>query len=268
MRPEGKIQPAEGYANVGDIRLFYRCEGKGTPLLMLHGNGQDHTVFRSYTAVFRKAFRVILADSREHGRSGASGPETELRISGMAADMAKLLDALQVERVILFGFSDGANIALEFASLYPDRTIAVIAANGNALPSGMRLPVMAALWLTTGFFRILAWGCPCSRIRMRANRRIRLNGLMLHSPVLSASRLERIKAPVLLLTGTRDVIRVSHTKWMYKKIPHAKLFLLRGGTHDMLFRHQYECMRAIRGFLRAEHLFHGRRQKGDNCPLT
>lgn len=240
-----------GYADVGDVRLFYCCEGEGDPILFLHGNGQDHTVFFRYAAAFRARFRVILVDSREHGRSGASEQDGELSIRLMAEDVAGLLDELHVERAILFGYSDGANTALEFSCRYPERTIAVIAANGNALPSGLRFPIPSLLRLGSGLAHLFSL-CPVPAVREMANHRLRLNALMLHSPALTAARLKKIKAPVLLLTGTLDMVRLSHTKWMARQIPRAKLFLLKGGTHDMLFRHERECMRAIGRFLRSE----------------
>ena len=55
--------------------------------------------------------------------------------------------------------------------------------------------------------------------------------LILHSPSLTEEQLAGIRAPVLLIAGTLDLIKVSHTKWMKAHIPGSHLILIKGGTH-------------------------------------
>ena len=66
---------------------------------------------------------------------------------------------------------------------------------------------------------------------------------------LPAERLQRIEAPVLLLAGTHDLIKTSHTRWMASEIPHSRLCLIAGGTHQALFRQKEQCLREIHTFL-------------------
>lgn len=107
---------------------------------------QSHHIFHSYARKLQGSYQVILMDSRGHGFSHLkdSWANRLFTIHDMALDVAALLDKLHISKIILFGFSDGANIALEFSSLYPERTLAVISASGNALPHGLRLPVRLA----------------------------------------------------------------------------------------------------------------------------
>lgn len=101
------------------------------------------TFFIPMPCKLQGSYQVILMDSRGHGFSHLkdSWANRLFTIHDMALDVAALLDKLHISKIILFGFSDGANIALEFSSLYPERTLAVTLPAGNALPHGLRLPV-------------------------------------------------------------------------------------------------------------------------------
>lgn len=251
-----------GYAKIDGELIYYTLTGTGTPILMLHGNSQSQRVFHFYKEALLHSFRIILMDSRGHGRSRSQKPEDswkKLSASRLADDAAQLLDQLHIKKVILFGFSDGANAALTFAYKYPNRTLLVIAANGNALQSGLRLPFRAGLSMVSLVCRaVLHWiphSAYFSSMRKAAARRLALNQLMLKSPRLNAKRLSCITAPVLLLSGTFDLIRASHTRWMAEKIPHASLVLLAGGTHAALFRKKRRCLCIICDFLRREGYF-------------
>ena len=50
--------------NVNDINLFYTCQGVGEPLIMLHGNGEDHTIFDEAVEVLSKYFKVYAIENK------------------------------------------------------------------------------------------------------------------------------------------------------------------------------------------------------------
>ena len=140
-----KMTCRQGMADTSQAWIYYKESGHGTPILMLHGNAETHLIFNYYEEKLSMKYRVILMDSRAHGRSRIKPEyaESEFTTTDMARDAAALLDILHIPSCILFGFSDGANIALEFASLFPERTQAVIAISGNVSPVGLILPVRA-----------------------------------------------------------------------------------------------------------------------------
>ena len=60
-----------------EIRLHYIEQGEGFPLILLHGNGEDHTYFKRQMEPFADHFRVIAVDTRGHGESPrGTGPFT------------------------------------------------------------------------------------------------------------------------------------------------------------------------------------------------
>ena len=102
-----------------DIQLHYIEQGQGRPLILLHGNGEDNSYFVHQIDYFSKDYRVIAIDTRGHGKSPRG--EKPFTIKQFAEDLHDFMDEKGIEKAILLGFSDGGNIALEFALKYPER---------------------------------------------------------------------------------------------------------------------------------------------------
>ena len=88
------------------------------------------------------------------------------------------------------------------------------------------------------------------RLTHRVLRRRNLTSLLLHSPRLNAKKLQAISIPVLLIAGTRDLIKTSHSRWLAEQIPTSQLLLMTGGRHSSFFRKPEPYLRAILAFLR------------------
>ena len=249
----------QGMADTSQVWIYYRESGRGTPILMLHGNAETHLIFDYYEKKLSMKYRVILMDSRAHGRSRIKPEyaESEFTTADMAKDAAALLDVLHIPSCILFGFSDGANIALEFASLFPDRTRAVIAISGNVSPDGLIFPVRA---FCVGKYYCLRAAAEFFKHR-NGNDFVRkhifpplfhhqqLASLLCNSPMISHKQLEKIQAPVLLIAGTRDLVKVSHSRLMARLIPRAQLVLIKGATHTSMFGRKAFYLKIIHDFL-------------------
>ena len=93
-----------------DITLNYVEAGEGFPLVLLHGNGEDHTYFEHQMSPFSAHYRVIAPDTRGHGKSPRG--EEPFTLEQFAEDLKEFLDGLGIFRCHLLGFSDGGNIAL------------------------------------------------------------------------------------------------------------------------------------------------------------
>ena len=249
----------QGMADTSQAWIYYKESGRGTPILMLHGNAETHLIFDYYEEKLSMKYCVILMDSRAHGRSRIKPEyaESEFTTADMAKDAAALLDVLHIPSCILFGFSDGANIALEYTSLFPDRTRAVIAISGNVSPDGLILPVRAfcvgkyfCLKAATSLFRGICKKNPAaSCILSCLFRHQQLAFLLCNSPMMSREQLENVQAPVLLIAGTRDLVKVSHSRLMARLIPRAQLVLIKGATHTSMFGRKAFYLKIIHDFL-------------------
>lgn len=250
------IAMTDGYLEGEEVSLYYTETGRGLPLLMIHGNGETHAIFDELAGCMSFRYRIIRMDSRGHGGSVMKeGHKTgELSISDMADDVMRLLEHLNLSGAILLGFSDGANVALEAASRYPHRVFAVISISGNALPWGMALPCYGAMIFQFAFWRFVECLPGKEARRGFAIRKRQLGGLMVRHPKLMAWDLRRIKAPVLILTGRRDLIRPRHSLWMGRQIADAKVVFVKGADHFTLLKREKAYARYILGYLRQKGL--------------
>lgn len=102
-----------------DISIEYLDQGEGEVMLLLHGLGSTKADWDYQIEAFTKAFRVIAPDLRGHGNSSKPDLKEEYGISQCAEDMKLLLQALNIEKCTVVGFSMGGAIAFDMAIKYP-----------------------------------------------------------------------------------------------------------------------------------------------------
>lgn len=119
---------------VNGISLAYTRTGEGHPLLLLHGYPLDHSIWTPVVPLLQDSFELILPDLRGFG--GSDAPDEDYSMDDLAADLAGLLDHLEIERAALAGHSMGGYVALAFARLYPRRVsgLALVASHPYADP--------------------------------------------------------------------------------------------------------------------------------------
>jgi pimeloyl-ACP methyl ester carboxylesterase len=101
------------------VIAFGDSGGDGTPVILTHGAGVDHTIFEAQAAaLIERGFRVIIWDLRGHGKSTLTAAFTG---TDALADLGALLDECNVESAVLVGHSLGGNIVQAFAHLHPNR---------------------------------------------------------------------------------------------------------------------------------------------------
>lgn len=222
------------------VSLFYEEQGSGTPLILLHGNGEDGTYFVHQLAYFSKNYRVIAVDTRGHGKSPrGSAPFT---MDQFAEDLRNFLDQRSIDRAVVFGFSDGANIAMKFALRYPERVRALILNGGNLNAKGVKRSVQIPIEIGYRIAKLFVGRSP------KARKNAEILGLMVHEPNIPVSELRRIAVPALVIAGTKDMIRGSHTREIAAGIPNARLVLIQG-DHFIANREPDAFNRAVEGFL-------------------
>ena len=220
-----------------DISLYYEKRGAGEPLVLLHGNGEDGSYFLHQMEAFSREFLVYALDTRGHGRSPrGSAPFT---ISQFAEDLLAFLDEQGLKRVNLLGFSDGGNIALTFALRHPERVRRLVLNGANLTPRGgkawVQLPIVLGYQIA-------------SRLKSpKARTNAEMLGLMVHEPQIPPSELAGLMMPVLVIAGTRDMIREDHTRLMAREIPGARLALI-PGNHFIARRNPAAFNRAVWSF--------------------
>jgi pimeloyl-ACP methyl ester carboxylesterase len=114
------------FATLNDVRLYYKEQGEGQPVLLLHNYFGTLEVWSAQRDAFSRYYRVIIADARGHGRT--LHPGGRLRLTDLAHDAAQLIRFLDIAPTHLVGSSLGAQTALHLAREEPHlvRTLAVI----------------------------------------------------------------------------------------------------------------------------------------------
>jgi pimeloyl-ACP methyl ester carboxylesterase len=118
------MAPTGTYIEANRIRMYYEAHGEGEPLLLIHGGTATSESWASHLPAFTKHFQVFTPDSRGHGRT--DNPTGELDYRLMADDVAALIGALDLQRPLVMGYSDGGQIALELGIRYPGLARALV----------------------------------------------------------------------------------------------------------------------------------------------
>jgi pimeloyl-ACP methyl ester carboxylesterase len=202
------------------IRLDYIEKGTGTPLILLHGNGESKEYFKHQINVFSKNYRVIAVDTRGHGKSPRGmAPFT---LNQFAEDLKDFLDSLEINKAIILGFSDGANIALLFTLKYPDFTEKLILNGADLTPKGVRLKTQLPICVSYGIVSLI------SVFDKKAISKKEMLGLMVTQPNINPTELNKIKVPALVIVGTDDMIKQSHSRLIAESIPNCKFSVIEG----------------------------------------
>jgi hypothetical protein len=105
----------KGHAGADDICIYYHCYGRGDPVQLLHGGFMCVEPWVGQIPALARDYRVIVADSRGHGRTTLG--EGPLSYRRMAKDAAGLIARLAVGPVHLIGWSDGGCTGLRSIKL-------------------------------------------------------------------------------------------------------------------------------------------------------
>lgn len=222
----------EGFIEHEGARIWYSTFGAGLPVILLHG-GLGHSGNWGYQvpALLKAGYRVILIDSRGHGRS--TRDERPFRYELMASDVLAVMDALHLEKVSLIGWSDGAVIALMVAAKIPTRVAGVFFFACNMDPSGAKEMTELDAVTERCFRRHTKDYARLSATPERFDDFTKAVTLMMKTqPNYTARDLATIEVPVMIAQGEQDeFIRPEHARYLAESIPRAELLFLDGVTH-------------------------------------
>lgn len=101
------------------MKLNYRTQGEGRPVIILHGLFGDGLNWGGVSRLLQDDYRLILPDMRNHGRSPHD--DDDCSYPSMAQDVFDLMDQLDIQVADLVGHSMGGKIAMTMALTAPDR---------------------------------------------------------------------------------------------------------------------------------------------------
>lgn len=223
-----------------DMELAYTEQGFGEPLVLLHGNGENRDYFTHQITRFSKTHRVLAVDTRGHGESPRG--DAPFTIRQFARDLYEFLEQHTIPQADLLGFSDGGNIAMVFALVYPERVRRLILNGANLYGSGIKariqLPIVLGYWLASLF----------AKKDPKARHNAELLGLMVNDPNLSPQELRKISHPTLVITGTNDMVKDKHSQLISESLPNAQWIRI-PGDHFVANKNPEAFNEAVEHFL-------------------
>ena len=203
--------------NLNGVDIFYKQSGSGHPLLLLHGFDLDHSIFDELTEKLKKHYTVYAMDTRSHGQSSKTA---EYSYTAMANDVYGLINSLNLGKVYLLGFSDGAVISLHLALMHPEVLEKVAFLGLNLKSDDMRekyLRYFEARYKETGDFRYQ---------------------LALVEPHIETDTLNKITIPTLLMAAEFEMFREGLFEEMAAAFPNLHTAkIMQGHKHESYMVH-------------------------------
>jgi pimeloyl-ACP methyl ester carboxylesterase len=261
VRPE-----SSGHVDVGALDLYYERHGEGPPLVLLHGAfGTIESCFADLLPALARHFDVVAVEMQGHGRT--RDVARPLSYEEMAADTAAFLEALDISRAHVVGYSMGGAIGLELALDRPELVDHLVFAGGAAFDPEGEYPELKASFESFDPHQLDG-----SRWH-EAYRRVAPDPVAWTSLVVKVNELDRaghswprerlagVQVPTLLINGDADIVRPEHVVEMFRLLgggvpgdlvglPRSQLAVLPGTTHEGLLDRVDWLSSMILAFLR------------------
>ena len=217
------------YIQLNSQVIYYEHMGEGAKtLILLHGNGEDHTIFEELCSALKNDFDIYALDSRGQGLSATPN---EYHYKDMAQDVLNLIEALSLKDVAVFGFSDGGIVALLAEIMSPGTFSHIITAGANTSPDA------------------LTFHCRREIKREFKNTQNPLVEMMLLEPHITDKELSEIKCPVLMFGGQKDLVSSKEFDHMNKVINGSTLAIIHGEDHGSYVIHSDKLAPELRFFI-------------------
>ena len=224
--PYGNNKAAGKSYDIRGFKMYCEIYGEGEPLLIIHGNGGSISNFVYQIPYFAKKYKVIIADSRAHGKS--LDWKDSLTYEMMADDYAALLDQLKIDSANVIGWSDGGINALLLAIRHPNKVKKLAITGANLVPDTTAVP--QEIWdMVLPQMEALKKKPNLSAVEKNGLKLLRLLNEQPHIPL---SDLHKINVPALVIGGDHDVIKIEHTLLIYNNLPKAYLWILPASGHS------------------------------------
>ncbi len=228
------------------FRIAYDDDGDGYPIILLHGFAADRRNNWKLTgwtrALTNAGYRVIAPDARGHGRSDKPTDPADYAPEGIAGDVLRLMDYLDIKEAALFGYSMGGRNAAWLLSKKQSRFSAVVIAGtgenlltneDNRDADSLAVPRFVPIY---------------EKVTKIGGRAGALSACLLGSfPSMDPEDFSRVRTPALVIAGSRDTTAGSPYP-LAAAIPKAKAVMVPGRTHLSVITDSY-FKGAVIGFL-------------------
>ena len=240
-----------GYAPVNGLKMYYEIHGAGQPLVLIHGAFMSIPAWGDILSELAKFRRVIAVELQGHGRT--ADIDRAFSFEAFADDIAALMRHLSIDKADILGYSLGGGVALQTAIRHPEIVAKLVIVSAPAKSDGWHREVLETIsHMTPEAFD----GTP---IRLGYDKLApdpnafpalvaRIKALEARTYDWSADIARAVTAPMLIVAGDSDGIRLEHAVEMFRLagggvfgdvagLPRSQLAVLPGTHHvGVMFR--------------------------------
>jgi pimeloyl-ACP methyl ester carboxylesterase len=234
----------------GRVQMWHAEYGQGEPLVMLHPALTDSRALATNYEGLSQVLRIYTPDRRGHGRT----PDVEGPISfqSMAEDTIAFVESVVGGPAFLFGYSDGAVVALLVARRRPDLVRRLVFAAGVFHRDGWADGVLDHDEAPPDFMRESYAEVSPDGGEHYDVVVAKVAAEHTHEPSLTAEDLHTVSTRTLILVADDDEVRLEHAIAMYRNLPDAELAVVPGTSHGLMVEKPDLCNRLILSFLTEE----------------
>lgn len=203
---------------VNGMNIYYEITGEGDPLIVLTGAYMTIPDMGEIIPMLAKTHKVIAMEFQGHGRT--EDIDRPITYENLADDVAGVMDALDIKKADVFGYSMGAGAAIQLTIRHPEKVDQLVSASAGYDLSGMQpaytdfIPQMKpSMFIGTPMED--AWkklavnpdGFPAFVDKMIA---------LEHEPLAWGDDVKTIRSPVLVIAGDSDVVTLEHEVAFFK----------------------------------------------------
>ena len=228
--PYGDNKEAGKYIAINGVKLYYETYGEGKPMLLIHGNYTASRGWGPQIAYFSKQYKVYSIDCRGRGKSELG--KDSLTYMQQAKDLAEFIKLMKMDSVSVVGKSDGGIIGLLLGIYYPEKIHKIVAFAANMQPDTHALYKHTVDEIHTERIKAekMLSSKDTSKNWLVEQQRYRM---MEFQPHITATDLNKIKIPVMVMSTDRDLIKEEHTFFIYRNIANANLCILPNEKHGI-----------------------------------
>jgi pimeloyl-ACP methyl ester carboxylesterase len=246
-----KTTATQGYAPINGLKMYYEIDGTGDPLVFIPP-AFGFAGLHSFPELVQN-HSVITVDLQGNGRT-ADIPDRPISIEHYAKDVVGLLKYLGISKANFLGESYGGNTAAMIAIRYPELVRRVVTYSATFAPPPNTLdpetthydhPPTAASrdieFQRESYKQVAPDPNYWPKIYDKVGS-IQWGGF-------SKKELASIKAPILIIVGDHDFVRIEHAVETFKAIPNAELAVIPSASHFVLYSEQERVITVVKHFL-------------------
>ena len=266
------------FIEIDGMNVHYRDEGKGFPIVLIHGTASSLHTWNDWTNNLKKEYRVIRMDLPAFGLTGPN-KSREYSIKAYTDFLKKFLAKLKLEKFYLAGNSLGGNIAWNYTAENPKQIEKLILVDASGLPTNKPQPAIFKMAKTPVLNSLFLYITPKMFIKKNmeevyadnakitddlitryhkmalrvGNRQAFIDRAKVDFKLGAKTNLEKLKSiqiPTLLIWGAKDTwIPLDNGKRMHAILPNSRLVVLENSGHVPMEENPVESLQLLNNFL-------------------